>query len=512
MNPRLSPEWLRYLVSVGARHDADGWRWKIDPSMRFGGFGPWRPEWSLLRTARPSMPFLGILGLAPRRWGGTGPEPVPPYLHRTAAARPSRTSATSCTSSNPTCVAGLVLDVAGRTVNAVTPPRTTSTTMLTHNRVSLALHHLRGGRRPALLLLHGLGERTPATVPPGRTAGRARSPPSTSPATAPPPPRRRRLHLRDPLADADIALAHLGGPPCWDEDSGPTSRSAGRRPPATCGGMVLADGPGLAGGGPAPTSPSFFNLPPTQARRTPIAHLEMSRDLRPPDYAASFVRLALAGSRSTSRSWSRPGSARRGCKPSPPSPASWRPRSPTCSPATHLLGSDASRSRRAGAGLRGIATAPPADHRRRSARRSDRVIGCRRATDRAGSAGVRRHGADHRPDPPVRDARCRDRTPPSSPSAVAPGSAARQPRLPGDVRHAGLRRAVDRVPRPDVVGAGPDRRGRDGLRRGLRGRARHLHPRPPALVRRARRRRPFTGWPRPTSCTTASGAPPTGCS
>src|SRR5262249_44750066 len=37
MNPRLSPEWLRYLVSVGARKDADGWRWRIDPTMRFGG-------------------------------------------------------------------------------------------------------------------------------------------------------------------------------------------------------------------------------------------------------------------------------------------------------------------------------------------------------------------------------------------------------------------------------------------------------------------------------------------
>jgi hypothetical protein len=41
MNPRLSIEWLEYLVTVGARHDEDGWRWKLDPTMRFGGFGPW---------------------------------------------------------------------------------------------------------------------------------------------------------------------------------------------------------------------------------------------------------------------------------------------------------------------------------------------------------------------------------------------------------------------------------------------------------------------------------------
>ena len=53
MNPRLSTDWLRHLVTVGARRDEDGWRWKLDPSLRFGGFGPWRPEWSLLRMPGP---------------------------------------------------------------------------------------------------------------------------------------------------------------------------------------------------------------------------------------------------------------------------------------------------------------------------------------------------------------------------------------------------------------------------------------------------------------------------
>jgi pimeloyl-ACP methyl ester carboxylesterase len=81
MNPRLSPEWLRYLVTVGAREDADGWRWKIDPSMRFGGFGPWRPEWSLQRMPGLSMPFLGVLGLELEDMGwGTKPDDVVPYL------------------------------------------------------------------------------------------------------------------------------------------------------------------------------------------------------------------------------------------------------------------------------------------------------------------------------------------------------------------------------------------------------------------------------------------------
>ena len=62
MNPRLPIEWLRRLVTVGGFESDDGWRWKIDPAMRFGGFGPWRPEWTLMRLPGLPMPFLGILG------------------------------------------------------------------------------------------------------------------------------------------------------------------------------------------------------------------------------------------------------------------------------------------------------------------------------------------------------------------------------------------------------------------------------------------------------------------
>lgn len=80
-NPRLSLDWLRYLVTVGARHDVDGWRWKLDPSMRFGGFGPWRPEWTATRLPGLGMPFLGVMGgqLEPMSWG-TLPEQVTPML------------------------------------------------------------------------------------------------------------------------------------------------------------------------------------------------------------------------------------------------------------------------------------------------------------------------------------------------------------------------------------------------------------------------------------------------
>jgi pimeloyl-ACP methyl ester carboxylesterase len=71
MNPRLTTEWLSYLVTVGANHDPDGWRWKIDPMMRPGGFGPWRPEWALHSLAALPMPFFGILGSEdePMGWG-----------------------------------------------------------------------------------------------------------------------------------------------------------------------------------------------------------------------------------------------------------------------------------------------------------------------------------------------------------------------------------------------------------------------------------------------------------
>lgn len=73
MNPRLSPEWLLYLAAAGAQRDADGWRWKLDASMRFGGFGPWRPEWTLLRLPGLGVPLLGFLASVsePMGWDTT---------------------------------------------------------------------------------------------------------------------------------------------------------------------------------------------------------------------------------------------------------------------------------------------------------------------------------------------------------------------------------------------------------------------------------------------------------
>jgi pimeloyl-ACP methyl ester carboxylesterase len=79
MNPRLSIEWLEYLVTIGARQDEDGWRWKLDPTMRCGGFGPWHAEQAALRMVALTIPFLGILGTVdePMGWGARARDLAP---------------------------------------------------------------------------------------------------------------------------------------------------------------------------------------------------------------------------------------------------------------------------------------------------------------------------------------------------------------------------------------------------------------------------------------------------
>lgn len=85
MNPRLEFDWLCYLVTIGGREDADGWRWKIDPTLRMGGFGPHRNEWELERLASIAAPMIGFLGLQPEVMGwGTAPGELDYYLPRGA--------------------------------------------------------------------------------------------------------------------------------------------------------------------------------------------------------------------------------------------------------------------------------------------------------------------------------------------------------------------------------------------------------------------------------------------
>jgi pimeloyl-ACP methyl ester carboxylesterase len=85
MNPRLSREWLQYLVGVGARRDPDGWRWKIDPALRMGGFGPWRWQWMVDRMPGFPIPLLGLLGTEFEEMGwGVDPDDLRRCLPRQA--------------------------------------------------------------------------------------------------------------------------------------------------------------------------------------------------------------------------------------------------------------------------------------------------------------------------------------------------------------------------------------------------------------------------------------------
>ena len=99
------------------------------------------------------------------------------------------------------------------------------------------------------------------------------------------------------MADADAALAALGEATIVGRGLGAyvALMLAGARPTQVRG-AVLADGPGLAGGAIGPTSQSFVTLPPRATPPDPYALFELSRDLRPPDYATLFVRLAVEGS------------------------------------------------------------------------------------------------------------------------------------------------------------------------------------------------------------------------
>jgi pimeloyl-ACP methyl ester carboxylesterase len=46
-----------------------------------GGFGPWRPEWALMRLPGLAVPFLGLLVSEVEEMGwGTFPHHVEPYL------------------------------------------------------------------------------------------------------------------------------------------------------------------------------------------------------------------------------------------------------------------------------------------------------------------------------------------------------------------------------------------------------------------------------------------------
>lgn len=168
-------------------------------------------------------------------------------------------------------------------------------TRLTHYRVQLALHQLRGGSGRALLLLHGLGEQSPSSVPawaagwPGPVHALDFTGHGASDV-----PAGGGYSAEIMLADADIALESLGMATVVGRGLGAyvALLLAGARPKSVRG-AVLGDGPGLWGGPTGPTSSSVVVLEPSATTPDPYALFELSRDLRPRDYAALFARLAV---------------------------------------------------------------------------------------------------------------------------------------------------------------------------------------------------------------------------
>ena len=151
------------------------------------------------------------------------------------------------------------------------------TVTLAHNKVRLALHHLRdgadgGGVRP-LLHVHGLGERSPDVVPevlaswPGQVwaldlTGHGDS---SIPAGG-------GYSCEVLMGDADSAVAHLGPVTVYGRGLGGyvALLIAGARPELVRG-AVIDDGPGLTGGGVEPGTPfvpSSHSRSPARPTRT----------------------------------------------------------------------------------------------------------------------------------------------------------------------------------------------------------------------------------------------------
>ncbi len=172
-------------------------------------------------------------------------------------------------------------------------------TILRHNRIDLALWELRPGTGRPLLLLHGLGESASSGM---RDEMDGWNGPihgldftghgASSIATG------GGYFCEILMADADIALQHLGSATVVGRGLGGyiALLIAGGRPEQVRGAVIL-DGPGLHGGGPAPTTLDLTRPPHTGMTPDPVAMSELAHDVRPPDYARTFAwqASALAG-------------------------------------------------------------------------------------------------------------------------------------------------------------------------------------------------------------------------
>jgi pimeloyl-ACP methyl ester carboxylesterase len=168
-------------------------------------------------------------------------------------------------------------------------------TRLRHNRIDLAVHTVREGTGRNLLLLHGLGEQSPTVVPEHAVAwpGPVYALDFTGHGASD-VPKGGGYSAEILLADADVTLAALGPATIVGRGLGAyvALLLAGARPQLVRG-AVLCDGPGLWGGPSGPTSSSVVVLEPTASTPDPYALYELSRDLRPRDYASLFARLAV---------------------------------------------------------------------------------------------------------------------------------------------------------------------------------------------------------------------------
>ena len=174
-----------------------------------------------------------------------------------------------------------------------------STIRLQHNRISLALHELRQGQGRALLLLHGLGE---SAVSMSNLAVDWKGPVWALDFTGhgeSTVPRGGGYSAEILMADVDIALRHLGHATIVGRGLGGYIGLliAGARPQLVKG-AVIVDGPGLSGGAIHATSSSEIVSPGPRVGHAPDpwAMIELSRDARPPNYAITFARLAVASS------------------------------------------------------------------------------------------------------------------------------------------------------------------------------------------------------------------------
>lgn len=176
-----------------------------------------------------------------------------------------------------------------------------TTVTVRHARSRLALHQLRAGDGPVALSLHGLGENAGCVLSQSLVAdwpggavwgldflGHGES---LRPAGG-------GYTCESLMADADSALRHLGPATVFGRGLGAyiALLIAGARPDLVRG-AVLCDGPGLNGGGAAPTSPVIV-VPAVHPDRPasapdPFALMELARDVRPPDYAGNFARQAV---------------------------------------------------------------------------------------------------------------------------------------------------------------------------------------------------------------------------